>query len=131
MGENMQHEVIRGLLPFLILKYGQRKDFHGYELILMFRREFKVYFGPATIYPLLADMVKEGLLARLGWVTRAKGRPVILYRITANGLDEIPSSEATLLSVIQHMIGKNDLEIEKPEQMRTAPFWVMTLDRRI
>jgi len=112
-----KHDVVRGLLPFLILKYGQKKDFHGYELIKMFRREFHVYFGPSTIYPLLAVMVKEGLLTKGDWATGAT-RPIIVYKITQDGLDMIPCSEATLLLVIQHT------RTEEPKRLTAPSFWV-------
>ena len=61
-----------------------KKPMHGYEMISVLRVEHQfVHVGPAHIYPILAGLLKNGLIR----VKReAKGRRVRkLYHVTASG----------------------------------------------
>lgn len=52
----------RGILKFVVLKLLAEQATHGYDLIRMFRRKGWVG-GAGSIYPLLASLEEEGLIA--------------------------------------------------------------------
>jgi len=63
---NLQKEVqvklAKGLLDLIILQYLNAQPMHGYQVITKIRKSFGVYFGPSTIYPLLALLEKKGYI---------------------------------------------------------------------
>ncbi len=63
---NSQKEVaaklMKGLLDLIILQLLNNKPMHGYEVITKIRKNFGVYFGPSTIYPLLGTLEKKGFI---------------------------------------------------------------------
>jgi len=93
-------EVVRSLLPFILLKIAETKPFHGYELITILRKQFKVYLGPSIIYPLLHSMEEEGLLTA-EWTMGKYKHPVRIYRVTAEGLETKEILGTTLETTIQ------------------------------
>jgi len=75
--------MLRGLLPYFVMKVAATQAFHGYQLIKLMRKRFGVYFGASTIYPLLSSLEDEGLL-KSQWEYSSK-RPHKLYVITEDG----------------------------------------------
>jgi len=76
-------KLMKGLLDMIILQFLQNEPMHGYEVITKIRKNFGVYFGPSTIYPLL------GTLEKKGYITCTKeqknGRQRKVYTITTEG----------------------------------------------
>ncbi len=53
----------RGILKFVLLKLLAEEPRHGYDLIRAFRHKGWAAGGPGSIYPLLAGLEEEGLIA--------------------------------------------------------------------
>ncbi|MEM3880390.1 MAG: PadR family transcriptional regulator, partial [Candidatus Bathyarchaeia archaeon] len=58
--KEVQTKLAKGLLDLIILQFLSAEPMHGYQVITKIRRTFGVYFGPSTIYPLLATLEKKG-----------------------------------------------------------------------
>ena len=53
-------KLMKGLLDLIILQFLSNEPMHGYQVITKIRKNFGVYFGPSTIYPLLGTLEKKG-----------------------------------------------------------------------
>ena len=58
----VQTKLMRGLLDLVILQLLKSKPMHGYKIITSIRKNFGVYFGPSTIYPLLGFLEEKGYI---------------------------------------------------------------------
>jgi len=85
---------MRGLLDLVVLQFLRAHPMHGYQIIANLRKNFGVYFGPSTIYPLLS------LLEQKGYITSQwdleNDRPRKVYTITSQGADLLNCTEETL-----------------------------------
>jgi DNA-binding PadR family transcriptional regulator len=96
-GQNLkgiQTKLVRGLLDTVILQLLRTNPMHGYQIIISLRKNFGVYFGPSTIYPLLCLLEERGLITSQ-WNLENE-RPRKVYRITPQGSDLLNSAEASL-----------------------------------
>ena len=66
-------KLTKGLLDMIILQFLSTQPMHGYEIITKIRKNFGVYFGPSTIYPLLNTLEKKGFL-NSEWNMDTKGQ---------------------------------------------------------
>ena len=85
----VQIKLMRGLLDLIILQFLSVEPMHGYRVITSIRRNFGVYFGPSTIYPLL------GILEEKGYITRTrseKDNRVVIVELTPSGRELIRST---------------------------------------
>ncbi len=48
----------------IILQFLNAEPMHGYQVISKIRKNFGIYFGPSTIYPLLGTLEKKGYVER-------------------------------------------------------------------
>jgi DNA-binding PadR family transcriptional regulator len=53
-------KLMKGLMDLIILQFLSTEPMHGYQVITKIRKNFGVYFGPSTIYPLLGTLEKKG-----------------------------------------------------------------------
>jgi DNA-binding PadR family transcriptional regulator len=67
---------------------------HGYEIITKIRKNFGVYFGPSTIYPLLTILEKKGYI-QSAWNMNSE-RPRKIYSLTNNGQNMLNFTEESL-----------------------------------
>ena len=79
---DVHHQLVKSLLPPIILRLLATKPMHGYELIVLIRQKYSVYFGPSVLYPLLCELERGGYLASQ-WQTDS--RPKKVYTITQAG----------------------------------------------
>jgi DNA-binding PadR family transcriptional regulator len=73
----------------------KRKEMHGYEIIKLLRREGHPPLGPNRLYPMLNEMMDEGLIrqkelrdgkrVRKAYVITAAGRKLLLLEKKAFG----------------------------------------------
>ncbi len=95
---NSQKEVstklMKGLLDLIILQFLSTQPMHGYQIITKIRKNFGVYFGPSTIYPLLGTLEKKGLVDSQ-WNMNYE-RPRKIYRLTNNGRSMLNFTEDSL-----------------------------------
>ncbi len=95
---NSQQEVsikmTKGLLDLIILQFLKNEPMHGYQVITKIRKNFGVYFGPSTIYPLLNTLEKKGYIDS-EWNMNFD-RPRKVYRLTSSGIDMLDFTEYSL-----------------------------------
>lgn len=95
---NTQKEVstklTKGLLDMIILQFLQNQPMHGYQIITKIRKNFGVYFGPSTVYPLLGALEKKGYVDSK-WNMNYE-RPRKIYSITNEGHSILTFTEESL-----------------------------------
>jgi DNA-binding PadR family transcriptional regulator len=107
----VQTKLMRGLLDLVILQFLNAKPRHGYSIITGIRRNFGVYFGPSTIYPLLGTMEEKGYI-KSKWDLN-NDRPRKVYSLTPDGSSLLNGSEESLNHICRKLntIGLNRLQI--------------------
>jgi PadR family transcriptional regulator, regulatory protein PadR len=85
---------MKGLLDLIILQFLSTQPMHGYQVITKIRKNFGVYFGPSTIYPLLGTLEKKGLVKSL-WNMDSE-RPRKMYSLTSEGQNMLNFTEESL-----------------------------------
>jgi len=95
---NIQREVqtklAKGLLDLIVLQFLNSQPMHGYQIITKIRRSFGVYFGPSTVYPLLASLEKKGHVESK-WNMESE-RPRKVYELTSQGKNMLDFTENSL-----------------------------------
>ena len=81
----IQTKLMRGLLDFVVLQFLNGHPMHGYQIISDIRKNFGVYFGPSTIYPLLSALEEKGYV-KSHWDLE-NDRPRKVYSVTNQGSD--------------------------------------------
>lgn len=81
--KEVQVKLMKGLLDLIVLQYLGSQPMHGYQIITKLRKSFGVYFGPSTIYPLLATLEKKGHVTS-EWNMKTE-RPRKIYKLTSKG----------------------------------------------
>jgi PadR family transcriptional regulator PadR len=95
---NIQREVqtklAKGLLDLIVMQFLDSQPMHGYQIITKIRRAFGVYFGPSTVYPLLATLEKKGHVVS-SWNMDSE-RPRKVYELTSQGKNVLDFTENSL-----------------------------------
>ncbi len=92
--KDIQVKLVRGLLDTVVLQLLRTQPMHGYQIITSLRKNFGVYFGPSTIYPLLCLLEEKGYI-KSEWNLESD-RPRKVYNITPKGSELLVSSEESL-----------------------------------
>ena len=92
--KDIQVKLVRGLLDVVVLQLLRAHPMHGYQIIMSLRKNFGVYFGPSTIYPLLCLLEEKGYI-KSEWNLESD-RPRKVYNITPQGSDLLNFSEESL-----------------------------------
>ena len=90
----IQIKLMRGLLDFVVLQFLRSQPMHGYQVISSLRKNFGVYFGPSTIYPLLSALEEKGYI-KSKWDLE-KDRPRKVYNLTPEGEDMLDCTKVSL-----------------------------------
>ncbi len=102
---NSQKEVsaklTKGLLDLIILQFVSTQPMHGYQIITKIRKNFGVYFGPSTVYPLLNLLEKKGFL-KSEWNMNSD-RPRKIYSLTDDGQNMLSFTEDSLNLICRKM----------------------------
>lgn len=109
--KEVQTKLTKGLIDLIVLQLLDSQPMHGYQIITKIRKSFGVYFGPSTVYPLLASLEKKGQVESK-WNMKSE-RPRKVYELTSQGKNVLDFTENSL-NLICQKIG-NDT---------TAPFEV-------
>ena len=99
-----QTKITKGLLDMIVLQFLRNKPMHGYQIITSIRKNFGIYFGPSTIYPMLSTLEKKGQV-RSEW-DMTHERPRKVYTLTSEGQDLLAYTEGSL-NLICRKISKN------------------------
>jgi PadR family transcriptional regulator PadR len=92
--KEVQAKLAKGLLDLIILQFLNSQPMHGYQVITKIRKTFGVYFGPSTIYPLLATLEKKGFV-NSQWNMNNE-RPRKIYKLTTEGQNILNFTENSL-----------------------------------
>jgi len=108
--KSIQIKLAKGLLDMIILQYLNQESTHGYQLITKIRKDFGVYFGPSTVYPLLGTLESKGYV-KSSWDMSAE-RPRKVYELTNDGKSVLTFTENSLSIICNTAIktGKNSAE---------------------
>jgi PadR family transcriptional regulator PadR len=107
----VQIKLMRGLLDLVILQFLNVEPMHGYSIITSIRRNFGVYFGPSTIYPLLGVLEEKGYI-KSQWNLNSD-RPRKVYSLTPEGSSLLNGTEESLNHICRRLtsIGLNRIPI--------------------
>ena len=92
--KEVQVKLMKGLLDLIVLQFLSSQPMHGYQIITKIRKSFGVYFGPSTIYPLLATLEKKGYV-NSQWNMETE-RPRKIYKLTNEGHNLLNFTETSL-----------------------------------
>jgi len=91
---DVEARLMKGLLDLVILNYLRVSPMHGYQIIASIRKNFGVYFGPSTIYPLLNALEAKGYI-KSEW-NLENDRPRKVYGLTMEGEKLLSFTEDSL-----------------------------------
>ena len=94
-------KLVRGLLDLVVLRLLREKSTHGYGILTNIRRNFGVYFGPSTIYPLLNELETKGNIKSEWDLTHDRPRKV--YSLTAEGTSLLTGVEESLCQICNRL----------------------------
>jgi len=107
----VQMKLMRGLLDFVVLQFLKVHPMHGYKIITSLRKNFGVYFGPSTIYPLLCVLEEKGYI-KSQWNLENE-RPRKVYSLTPQGSDLLNCTEQSLSQIYRKLtIGFGKIPVE-------------------
>jgi DNA-binding PadR family transcriptional regulator len=97
----VQIKLMRGLLDLVVMQFLKAQPMHGYRIIANLRKQFGVYFGPSTIYPLLSVMEEDGYI-KSQWDLE-NDRPRKVYSITHEGEELLNCTEDSLSRIYRKL----------------------------
>ena len=103
--KKVQTKLVKGLLDLIILNLLKAKPMHGYQIITCIRKNFGVYFGPSTIYPLLNSLEEKGYI-KSEW-DLSRDRPRKVYNLTAEGANLLAFTEDSLALICRKINNLN------------------------
>ena len=119
---NSQKEVstklMKGLLDLIILQFLNTQPMHGYQMITKIRKNFGVYFGPSTIYPLLGTLEKKGFV-NSEWNMNNE-RPRKIYSLTSNGQSMLNFTEESLNLICRKIAVQTNTEMTLEPSTQSA-----------
>jgi PadR family transcriptional regulator PadR len=92
--KEVQTKLMKGLLDLIVLQFLSNQPMHGYQIITKIRKNFGVYFGPSTIYPLLTTLEKKSFVSS-EWNMKTE-RPRKVYKLTTEGHNLLNFTENSL-----------------------------------
>jgi PadR family transcriptional regulator PadR len=107
--KEVQTKLTKGLLDLIVLQFLDSQPMHGYQIITKIRRSFGVYFGPSTVYPLLASLEKKGNVESR-WSMESE-RPRKVYELTNRGKNLLDFTENSLNLICKKMANDTTLEV--------------------
>ena len=94
-------KLVRGLLDLVVLGLLKQKSIHGYGIITSIRRNFGIYFGPSTVYPLLGELETKGYIKSEWDLTHDRPRKV--YSLTTEGHSLLTGTEESLYQICNRL----------------------------
>jgi DNA-binding PadR family transcriptional regulator len=116
--KEVQAKLAKGLLDLIILQFLSSQPMHGYQVITKIRKTFGVYFGPSTIYPLLATLEKKGFVNSEWNMTNE--RPRKIYNLTTEGQNILNFTENSLNFICRKISAPANTDIAVESSSRTA-----------
>jgi PadR family transcriptional regulator PadR len=116
--KEVQVKLMKGLLDLIILQFLNTQPMHGYQVITKIRKTFGVYFGPSTIYPLLATLEKKGFV-NSEWNMNNE-RPRKIYKLTTEGQNILNFTENSLNLICRKISTPANTDIAVETSSRAA-----------
>jgi PadR family transcriptional regulator PadR len=107
--KEVQTKLAKGLLDLIVLEFLDSEPMHGYQIITKIRKKFGVYFGPSTVYPLLASLEEKGHVESR-WNMESE-RPRKVYELTTHGKNVLDFTENSLNLICQKISKDSAVEI--------------------
>ena len=107
-------KLMKGLLDLIILQFLSTEPMHGYQVITKIRKNFGVYFGPSTIYPLLGTLEKKGYVGS-EWNMNYE-RPRKVYKLTNEGQSMLNFTEESLTLICKKITVNPTAKIEEHDE---------------
>jgi DNA-binding PadR family transcriptional regulator len=85
---------------------------HGYQIITKIRKNFGVYFGPSTVYPLLNTLEKKNFIK--GEWNMSFDRPRKIYSLTCNGRNMLNFTEESLNLICRRLATQPSIDQSPP-----------------
>jgi len=104
-------KLMKGLLDLIILQFLSTEPMHGYQVITKIRKNYGIYFGPSTIYPLLGTLEKKGYVES-AWNMDFE-RPRKVYSLTNDGQNMLNFTEDSLNLICRKLTTTNQ-EMAQP-----------------
>jgi PadR family transcriptional regulator PadR len=99
--KDAEAKLVKGLLDVVVLNYLHNSAAHGYQLIESVRRDYHVYFGASTVYPLLNALEARGYI-KSQW-NLENGRPRKMYSLTPDGERVLDFTENSLSRICRKL----------------------------
>jgi DNA-binding PadR family transcriptional regulator len=107
-----QTKITKNLLDMIILQHLEKQDMHGYQIITTIRKEYGIYFGPSTVYPLLGLLEKKGVVQST-WNMNSE-RPRKIYQLTPQGKEFLTATQNTLTMLLQRISPEITIKASTP-----------------
>jgi DNA-binding PadR family transcriptional regulator len=120
-----QAKLMKGLLDLVILQFLNNQPMHGYQIITKIRKNFGIYFGPSTVYPLLNTLEKKGFVGS-EWNMDAE-RPRKVYHITSTGKNMLTYTEESLNIICRKITVPAITELDQTQSPRPQPQLTMQI----
>ena len=91
----VQSQIVRGLRYIIVLHILKTRPMHGYGIISLIRKNFGIYLGPSSVYPLLKDLENWDYVESEWNIKRYRPRKV--YKLTTQGQN--------MLNYMEHSVG--------------------------
>ena len=105
INKNIQAKLTKGLLDLIILQLLENNPMHGYQIITTIRKNFGVYLGPSTVYPILNTMEKKSYITS-DWNMDSE-RPRKIYKLTSNGKATLNYTACSLKTICKTITRDN------------------------
>lgn len=102
-------KLMKGLLDLILLQFLSVQPMHGYQVITQIRKDFGVYFGPSTIYPLLGTLEQKGYV-KSEWNMNYE-RPRKIYSLTTSGQNMLNFTEESLSMICRKITPQPNTEV--------------------
>ncbi len=99
--KEVQTKLTKGLMDMIVLQLLKNEPMHGYQIITSIRKNFGVYLGPSTVYPMLGSLEKKGFV-RSTW-NMSSERPRKVYTLTTDGQNMLTFTEGSLNLICRTM----------------------------
>jgi PadR family transcriptional regulator PadR len=116
--KEVQTKLMKGLLDLIVLQFLSNQPMHGYQIITKIRKNFGVYFGPSTIYPLLTTLEKKGFV-NSEWNMKTE-RPRKVYKLTTEGHNLLNFTENSLNFICRKISTPANVDITVEASNRTS-----------
>ena len=100
----MKNAIIHGFLSTVILNLLKDKPLHGYGIKLAIYKRYKLRLPLSSIYPLLRNMERRGLIKSAWDVSQKRAKRV--YVVTGNGEKELAIDTMELKVVVAPLLSQ-------------------------